>query len=60
MAKCENCGKGPRAGKNVSHAQNRTRRVFNPNIQRALVMKAGKATRMRLCTRCIRTLSKSA
>lgn len=59
MAKCEQCGKGPRAGKNVSHAQNRTLRVFNPNIQRTVVMVGGKPTQKRLCTRCIRTLSKS-
>jgi large subunit ribosomal protein L28 len=26
-------GKGPMSGNNVSHALNRTRRVFNPNIQ---------------------------
>ena len=34
MAKrCEVCGKGPQFGNNVSHANNRTPRVFNPNLQ---------------------------
>src|SRR5512139_888510 len=36
---CEVCQKKPVSGNNVSHANNKTRRVFNPNIQtvRALV-----------------------
>ncbi|MBV8859297.1 MAG: 50S ribosomal protein L28, partial [Acidobacteria bacterium] len=34
MAKrCEVCGKGPQFGNNVSHANNRTRRRFDPNLQ---------------------------
>ena len=33
MAKiCEYCGKKPMAGNNVSHANNRTRRRFLPNL----------------------------
>ncbi len=31
--KCEACGKGPQFGNNVSHANNRTPRRFNPNLQ---------------------------
>ena len=36
---CELCAKKPTSGNNVSHANNRTRRVFNPNLQtvRAIV-----------------------
>jgi len=34
MAKrCEICGKGPQFGNNVSHANNKTRRRFEPNLQ---------------------------
>ena len=34
MAKrCEVCGKGPQFGNNVSHANNRTPRRFDPNLQ---------------------------
>ena len=33
MAKrCEVCNKGPQFGNNVSHANNRTRRRFDPNL----------------------------
>jgi ribosomal protein L28 len=30
---CELCGKGPQFGNNVSHANNVTRRRWNPNLQ---------------------------
>ncbi len=34
MAKrCEVCGKGPKAGNNVSHAMNKTKRRWLPNLQ---------------------------
>jgi len=38
MAKrCEACGKGPQFGNNVSHANNRTPRRFDPNLQQVRV-----------------------
>jgi len=50
MAKrCEVCGKGPQFGNNVSHANNRTPRRFNPNLQSIRVqLPQGGAHRMRL------------
>jgi large subunit ribosomal protein L28 len=56
MAKrCEVCGKGPQFGNNVSHANNRTRRRFNPNLQSIRVQPAkGNAARMKVCTSCIK------
>ena len=55
MKRCEICGKSPLYGHSVSHANNKTRRVFNPNIQtvRAVVGKSHK--RIRVCTRCLRS-----
>jgi len=58
MAKCEMCGKGPQFGHNVSHSKKATNRRFSPNIQRVRVVVDGRARRMRLCTRCLRTLTK--
>lgn len=55
MAKvCSICGKKPMFGNNVSHANNKTRRRFNPNLQsvRAVVNKA--ARRVTVCTRCLK------
>ena len=63
MAKrCELCGKGPAAGKNVSHSKVHTLRRFMPNLVVAHLTPKGEraARRMRVCTRCLRTSSKSA
>jgi large subunit ribosomal protein L28 len=56
MAKrCDVCGKGPQFGNNVSHANNRTRRVFNPNLQSIRVKSPkGGVTRQRVCASCIK------
>jgi len=56
MAKrCDVCGKGPQFGNNVSHANNRTRRVFNPNLQSIRVKQPkGSVQRMKVCASCIK------
>ncbi|HFE65444.1 MAG TPA: 50S ribosomal protein L28 [Caldithrix sp.] len=54
MAKvCEICGKKPMYGNNVSHANNRTRRRFEPNLQRVRTLVNGKTKRILVCTSCI-------
>ena len=58
MAKCENCGKGPQFGHNVSFSQKKTKRQFKPNVQRTTIYEDGRKVRKYLCTRCLRTLSK--
>lgn len=57
---CEVCGKHLMFGHNKSHADNRTPRVFAPNIQTTRLMLDGKYRRVKICTRCLRTLSKAA
>lgn len=52
---CEVCGKGVVYGNNVSHSVRRTARTWAPNTQRVRVMKNGVATRMSVCTRCLRS-----
>jgi large subunit ribosomal protein L28 len=52
---CEICGKGPSYGHNVSHANNKTKRVWYPNLQRVRVLRNKNVVRMRICTRCIRS-----
>ncbi len=56
--RCQISGKGVLTGNNVSHANNKTRRRFLPNLQDvSLVSDAlGSAVRMRLSTRAIRTV----
>ncbi|MDR3639705.1 MAG: 50S ribosomal protein L28 [Humidesulfovibrio sp.] len=53
---CDICGKHPSSGNNVSHANNRTRRRFLPNLQRVkTVLASGEVRHIRACTRCIRS-----
>ena len=51
-------GKGVMAGNNVSHANNRSRRRFLPNLQDASLHSdvLGRVVRLRLSTRAIRTI----
>ena len=52
--KCANCGKGVMYGHNVSHAKNRTRKIFKPNLHSARIMINGTSRKLRLCTKCLR------
>ena len=52
---CEVCGKGKMSGNNVSHAENRTKRSWAPNVQRVHVIVDGKTQIMNVCTRCLRS-----
>lgn len=55
-ATCEICGKGPSFGNNVSHANNKTRRRWNPNLQSVrAVLKNGGVKKIRVCSRCLRS-----
>ncbi|MCS6883838.1 MAG: 50S ribosomal protein L28 [Acidobacteriota bacterium] len=53
--RCKICNKGPQFGNKVSHANNRTRRRFNPNLQRVRAVINGSVRRIRVCTRCIKS-----
>lgn len=54
--KCYNCGKGNMVGHNVSHAKNRTRKIFRPNLHPARIVVDGTSMRVRLCTKCLRLI----
>ena len=53
--RCEICGKGPMSGNMVSHSNRKTRRVSKPNVQRIKAVVDGTPTRVRVCTRCLRS-----
>jgi large subunit ribosomal protein L28 len=56
MAKvCEICGKKPVTGNNVSHAHNKTRTVWSPNLQKVRAVQNGSVRSVKVCTRCIRS-----
>lgn len=61
MAKrCQVTGKKPMTGNNVSHANNKTKRRFEPNLQhhRFWVPSENRWVRLRLTTRGIKTIDK--
>ena len=56
--RCVITGKGVLAGNNVSHANNRTRRRFLPNLQETSVLSdaLGEQVRLKVSTRGLRTI----
>jgi large subunit ribosomal protein L28 len=59
MAKCDLCGKLPQFGHSIPKSQQRTKRRWKPNIQRVTVMMDGRAKRMSVCVKCLRSLHKT-
>ncbi|MFH0813389.1 MAG: 50S ribosomal protein L28 [Pseudomonadota bacterium] len=53
--RCEICGKGPQVGYTISHAHNKTKRTWYPNLQKVRVGQKGSRRRVRACTKCIRS-----
>lgn len=54
-AVCDICGKGPGFGMSVSHSHRRTKRRFNPNIQRVRAVVDGSPKHLNVCTKCIKS-----
>ena len=56
--RCQITGKGVLTGNNVSHANNKTRRRFLPNLQETSLLSdiLGADVKLRLSTRAIRTV----
>ena len=56
--KCALTGRGVQTGNNVSHAHNKTRRRFLPNLQDVSLMSdaLGHTVGLRLCAKTIRTI----
>jgi large subunit ribosomal protein L28 len=51
---CWVCGKGPSTGNRVSHANNKTKRRWLPNLQSVRILgEDGERRRVRVCTSCI-------
>ncbi len=54
-AVCDICAKKPSFGNNVPWSKKKTRRRWDPNIQRVHVVVNGTAKRMNVCTTCIKS-----
>lgn len=55
---CELTGKGRQVGHNVSHANNKTKRTFLPNLQNVTLLSdtLGEGVRLRVSTHGLRTV----
>jgi large subunit ribosomal protein L28 len=51
--RCFVCDKGVAFGNNVSHANNKTRRPWRPNLQTARIVHGGRVVKISVCTRCL-------
>jgi len=58
---CQVTGKGPMVGNNVSHANNKNKRRFLPNLQsrRFWVERENRWVRLRVSAKAIRTIDKN-
>ena len=53
--RCDICGKGPVTGNNVSHAHNKTRRVWKPNLLKVKAQVGSTKKTIKVCTSCLRS-----
>ncbi len=66
-ARCEICGKATAFGRNIRHKHSgrwvrkapRTNRTFRPNVHKQTVSVDGYTARLNICTRCLRTHTRS-
>lgn len=67
--RCYHCGKGVLFGRQHTHHRGvaggrwkkrapKTRRIFQPNLQRVEVVEKGKVKRVKLCAKCLKRIKK--
>ncbi len=54
-AVCDLCGKKRNVANNVSHSHIKTKTVQKPNLHKVKAVVNGTNTRLRVCTRCLRS-----
>ncbi|MDR2947323.1 MAG: 50S ribosomal protein L28 [Candidatus Adiutrix sp.] len=52
---CDICGKSAQNGNNVSHANNKTKKLWQPNLQSVRHQENGAVKTIRACTQCIKS-----
>ncbi|MDK2821078.1 MAG: large subunit ribosomal protein [Clostridia bacterium] len=55
MATCTICGKKASTGNQVSHSNIKTKRTWQPNLQRVRIIVNGSPKKAYVCTRCLRS-----
>ena len=52
---CDICGKRTITGNSVSHAKNRVRRTWKPNLKKVKTEIEGSTVTLKICTRCLKS-----
>ena len=52
--RCFFCDKRSKSGNNVSHANNKTKRMWHPNLQKINIIVANKKLKEYVCTKCLK------
>lgn len=52
---CDICGKHTITGNKVSHATNRTRRTWKPNLHKIKTEIQGSTVTLKICARCLKS-----
>ncbi len=55
---CQICKKSGMTGNNVSHSKRRTKTRWMANVHKQTLVIDGKPTRVKICSRCLRTMYK--
>lgn len=59
MARCQRCAKKAISGSKISHAENKSKRRFKPNVQKiTYYTPLGEKVTEKLCTSCIKRMKK--
>jgi large subunit ribosomal protein L28 len=56
--RCDVCYKSGMSGNNVSHSNRHTKTRFKANVHKQTLLIDGKVQRIKICTRCLRSLNK--
>ncbi len=57
--RCELCLKSGMSGNNVSHSNRHTKTRFKANVHKQTLFQEGKQYKVKICSRCLRSLHKS-
>ena len=57
--RCDICLKAGMTGNNVSHSNRHTKTRFKANVHKQTIVQEGKQIKLKICSRCLRSLSKS-
>ena len=57
--RCQICLKSGMSGNNVSHSNRHTKTRFMANVHKQTLVQDGNKIKVKICSRCLRSLSKS-